>query len=263
MTLGWEAGRGPHEPSILGCSSSSVFVLLLSFPAPTILTDVDPEAKVMREEIFGPILPIVPVKNADEAVKFINEREKPLAFYVFSRNNKVNVTADGPRSDATTGAVTPVPSLPQSRGWLFVMPDTPPRPRGAVLTGAVLGDKALGSEARPGSGTNSRVLGRLSYASLRSSRCWSLGPPRRSLPNPCLVPMATQQGSGTGRDVFRDGSLRGVTLWLERCCHASLTGRSHIPQAWPADHTTSPRPGHPTPTLPAARPSAQAATGCC
>uniref|UniRef100_A0A8D0RMX5 Aldehyde dehydrogenase n=1 Tax=Sus scrofa TaxID=9823 RepID=A0A8D0RMX5_PIG len=57
--------------------------------APTILTDVDPEAKVMREEIFGPILPIVPVKNADEAVKFINEREKPLAFYVFSRNNKL------------------------------------------------------------------------------------------------------------------------------------------------------------------------------
>uniref|UniRef100_A0A8D1NE33 Aldehyde dehydrogenase family 3 member A2 n=1 Tax=Sus scrofa TaxID=9823 RepID=A0A8D1NE33_PIG len=43
----------------------------------------------MREEIFGPILPIVPVKNADEAVKFINEREKPLAFYVFSRNNKL------------------------------------------------------------------------------------------------------------------------------------------------------------------------------
>uniref|UniRef100_A0A8D1X492 Aldehyde dehydrogenase family 3 member A2 n=1 Tax=Sus scrofa TaxID=9823 RepID=A0A8D1X492_PIG len=94
--------------------------------APTILTDVDPEAKVMREEIFGPILPIVPVKNADEAIKFINEREKPLAFYVFSRNNKVNLTADGPWSDATTVAVTPVPSLPQSRGWLFVMPDTPP-----------------------------------------------------------------------------------------------------------------------------------------
>lgn len=46
----------------------------------------------MQEEIFGPILPIVPVKNADEAIKFINEREKPLAIYVFSNNNKVNVT---------------------------------------------------------------------------------------------------------------------------------------------------------------------------
>nr|KAF6274144.1 aldehyde dehydrogenase 3 family member A2 [Myotis myotis] len=43
----------------------------------------------MQEEIFGPILPIVPVKNADEAIKFINDREKPLAFYVFSHNNKL------------------------------------------------------------------------------------------------------------------------------------------------------------------------------
>ncbi|XP_025776248.1 fatty aldehyde dehydrogenase isoform X3 [Puma concolor] len=57
--------------------------------APTILTDVDPETKVMQEEIFGPILPIVPVRNADEAIKFINNREKPLAFYVFSHNEKL------------------------------------------------------------------------------------------------------------------------------------------------------------------------------
>ncbi|XP_008154457.2 aldehyde dehydrogenase family 3 member A2 isoform X4 [Eptesicus fuscus] len=57
--------------------------------APTVLTDVDPETKVMQEEIFGPILPIVPVKNADEAITFINEREKPLALYVFSHNSKL------------------------------------------------------------------------------------------------------------------------------------------------------------------------------
>ncbi|XP_049494028.1 aldehyde dehydrogenase family 3 member A2 isoform X1 [Panthera uncia] len=57
--------------------------------APTILTDVDPETKVMQEEIFGPILPIVPVRNADEAIKFINNREKPLAFYIFSHNEKL------------------------------------------------------------------------------------------------------------------------------------------------------------------------------
>ncbi|KAG8521885.1 Aldehyde dehydrogenase family 3 member A2, partial [Galemys pyrenaicus] len=57
--------------------------------APIVLTDVNPETKVMQEEIFGPILPIVPVKNADEAIQFINEREKPLAFYVFSHNNKL------------------------------------------------------------------------------------------------------------------------------------------------------------------------------
>ncbi|EPY76010.1 fatty aldehyde dehydrogenase [Camelus ferus] len=58
------------------------------FSAPTILTDVDPGSKVMQEEIFGPVLPIVPVKSAEEAVRFINEREKPLALYIFSQNNK-------------------------------------------------------------------------------------------------------------------------------------------------------------------------------
>ncbi|XP_028938378.1 aldehyde dehydrogenase family 3 member A2 isoform X2 [Ornithorhynchus anatinus] len=57
--------------------------------APTVLTDVKPESKVMQEEIFGPILPLVLVKNADEAIKFINQREKPLALYVFSRNNQL------------------------------------------------------------------------------------------------------------------------------------------------------------------------------
>uniref|UniRef100_A0A2K5D3A8 Aldehyde dehydrogenase family 3 member A2 n=1 Tax=Aotus nancymaae TaxID=37293 RepID=A0A2K5D3A8_AOTNA len=43
----------------------------------------------MQEEIFGPVLPIVPVKNVDEAINFINEREKPLALYVFSHNHKL------------------------------------------------------------------------------------------------------------------------------------------------------------------------------
>ncbi|KAM7067014.1 aldehyde dehydrogenase family 3 member A2 isoform 2-T3 [Molossus nigricans] len=57
--------------------------------APTILTDVNPDTKVMQEEIFGPVLPIVPVKNADEAIEFINAREKPLAIYLFSHNNKL------------------------------------------------------------------------------------------------------------------------------------------------------------------------------
>lgn len=59
--------------------------------APTILTDVDPNSKVMQEEIFGPILPIVSVKNVEEAINFINDREKPLALYIFSHNNKVRL----------------------------------------------------------------------------------------------------------------------------------------------------------------------------
>ncbi|MFD4789713.1 aldehyde dehydrogenase family protein [Streptomyces sp. NPDC058459] len=52
--------------------------------APTVLADVAPEAPVMREEIFGPILPIVTVPDLDAAVDFINDRDKPLALYVFT-----------------------------------------------------------------------------------------------------------------------------------------------------------------------------------
>ncbi|XP_025771216.1 aldehyde dehydrogenase family 3 member B1 [Puma concolor] len=42
-----------------------------------------------REEIFGPILPIVNVRSLDEAIDFINRREKPLALYAFSNNKQV------------------------------------------------------------------------------------------------------------------------------------------------------------------------------
>lgn len=46
----------------------------------------------MKEEIFGPLLPIITVSGVDEAIRFINEREKPLVIYVFSQDNKVNAS---------------------------------------------------------------------------------------------------------------------------------------------------------------------------
>ncbi|MFI6769034.1 aldehyde dehydrogenase family protein [Streptomyces sp. NPDC050355] len=52
--------------------------------APTVLADVSPDAPVMREEIFGPVLPIVPVPDLDAAIAFINDRDKPLALYAFT-----------------------------------------------------------------------------------------------------------------------------------------------------------------------------------
>lgn len=42
----------------------------------------------MQEEIFGPILPIVTINNVQEAVDFINAREKPLALYIFTKNTR-------------------------------------------------------------------------------------------------------------------------------------------------------------------------------
>jgi aldehyde dehydrogenase (NAD+) len=55
--------------------------------APTVLTDVDPASPVMQEEIFGPILPIVTVPDLDSAIDFVNDRDKPLALYVFSESD--------------------------------------------------------------------------------------------------------------------------------------------------------------------------------
>ncbi|XDV32446.1 hypothetical protein PO909_003251 [Leuciscus waleckii] len=57
--------------------------------APTVLREVASGSKVMQEEIFGPILPIITVNGLNEAIQFINEREKPLALYVFSSSSKV------------------------------------------------------------------------------------------------------------------------------------------------------------------------------
>lgn len=52
--------------------------------APTVVVDVQESDALMQEEIFGPILPILTVKSLDEGINFVNEREKPLALYVFS-----------------------------------------------------------------------------------------------------------------------------------------------------------------------------------
>jgi aldehyde dehydrogenase (NAD+) len=56
--------------------------------APTILTDVLPDAPIMQEEIFGPILPVMEFNTLDEVIRFVNERPKPLAFYYFSENKR-------------------------------------------------------------------------------------------------------------------------------------------------------------------------------
>ncbi|CAN0336751.1 aldehyde dehydrogenase family 3 member A2-like isoform X1 [Lampetra fluviatilis] len=57
--------------------------------APTVLTGVDASSAAMQEEIFGPILPIMTVNGVDDAITFINDREKPLAIYVFALDKKV------------------------------------------------------------------------------------------------------------------------------------------------------------------------------
>lgn len=54
--------------------------------APTLLTGVDASMAVMREEIFGPVLPVVPYRTLEEAIDFVNARPRPLALYVFEHD---------------------------------------------------------------------------------------------------------------------------------------------------------------------------------
>lgn len=57
--------------------------------APTLLTDVDWDSPVMQEEIFGPLLPILPYRRLEEALDRIRQRPKPLALYLFTRSKAV------------------------------------------------------------------------------------------------------------------------------------------------------------------------------
>jgi aldehyde dehydrogenase (NAD+) len=57
---------------------------------PTMLTDVTPQMKILQEEIFAPVLPVMTYDNLDQVIEYIEQRDKPLALYVYS-NNQDNV----------------------------------------------------------------------------------------------------------------------------------------------------------------------------
>ena len=56
---------------------------------PTVMDNVSLNDAVMQEEIFGPLMPILTYETIDEVINIINEREKPLALYIFSNDKKV------------------------------------------------------------------------------------------------------------------------------------------------------------------------------
>jgi len=60
------------------------------FISPTILTNLSNEMQIMDDEIFGPILPVISYKSQEELVDQINEKEKPLSLYIFSKNTEFN-----------------------------------------------------------------------------------------------------------------------------------------------------------------------------
>ncbi|TFK73844.1 aldehyde dehydrogenase [Pluteus cervinus] len=69
---------------------------------PTVVKDVKSGDSLLDEEIFGPILPIVPVENLTEAINFLNERDHPLVIYAFSTNEQ---TQQFIRENTTSGGL--------------------------------------------------------------------------------------------------------------------------------------------------------------
>lgn len=70
------------EESIIGGRGDDVVRRL----EPTILPDVDFDHEIMKEEIFGPLLPIIEYDDINNVIRIIKEHEKPLACYVFTRD---------------------------------------------------------------------------------------------------------------------------------------------------------------------------------
>ena len=70
---------------------------------PVALTEVPEGSRALTEEIFGPVLPIVPYRSLDEALAFVNARPRPLALYVFDRDRG---TVDRTLAGTTAGGVT-------------------------------------------------------------------------------------------------------------------------------------------------------------
>jgi coniferyl-aldehyde dehydrogenase len=74
--------------------------------APTIVLDVRDDMRIMQEEIFGPVLPVLSYRELEEAIAYVNARPRPLALYfyggdgeqqrrVLSRTTSGNVTING------------------------------------------------------------------------------------------------------------------------------------------------------------------------
>lgn len=56
---------------------------------PTIITKVSMDSNIMREEIFGPILPVIPFETTEEAMNIVVQNNNPLSFYLFTKNKNI------------------------------------------------------------------------------------------------------------------------------------------------------------------------------
>ena len=87
------------------------------YVAPTVLADVATSSPAMAEEIFGPVLPIVPVADLDAAITVVRSREKPLALYAFTADSHSRARLLRETSSGAVGFDVPlihasIPTLP-------------------------------------------------------------------------------------------------------------------------------------------------------
>ena len=59
-----------------------------NYISPTVMSDVPEDSMLMNNEIFGPVMPIYSFTNVDEVIDKINQKEKPLALYIYSKSSK-------------------------------------------------------------------------------------------------------------------------------------------------------------------------------
>jgi len=106
-----------HFDRVLGLLGSGTLVFggqhdrATRYIAPTLLAGVRPDEPVMREEIFGPVLPIVEVPGLDEAIEFINKGDKPLALYTFTTSDVTRQRLAGETSSGALGSGMPIAHL--------------------------------------------------------------------------------------------------------------------------------------------------------
>jgi aldehyde dehydrogenase (NAD+) len=57
-----------------------------NYIAPTLLENVNPDHAIMKEEIFGPVLPVMTYQSLDDAIDYVNNGDRPLALYIYAKD---------------------------------------------------------------------------------------------------------------------------------------------------------------------------------
>lgn len=101
--FGDDPQRSPDYPRIVNEAHFSRLVMLMRqgdvitggasdekelYISPTVIDNAESYFDIMKEEIFGPLLPVIGFKKIKDAVKFVTDREKPLALYYFTTNRQ-------------------------------------------------------------------------------------------------------------------------------------------------------------------------------